>query len=335
LLLTMDDVEGTYTIPYIQSCRELDASFRFDAAPVTTANVSLRLAGKLVAEKDVRGPVFRVFFPNLPWGEYVLEVDGLDREGRSLCRVSYNRIGIGIMLVALGDSIAEGYYGRGFWQDDLHLRAGKFPVDAVSKDGRNFPQFAATAKDHLPSVNCFESWMTRLNDSLSGDWRAPVFIANEGWGGIASGGYLEMMRNDARWRQRMRTLKPQLWLIHLGVNDERAKVPPEMFAANMEAIVNLLMEAYAAQPNRILVAQPCYDYFEGATEILTAYCKEIDGLTSRHGLGRGPDFFAAYATERERWYGEDPVHPNPEGMKRMAQLWRDAIVKAFPEGPKS
>ena len=32
---------------------------------------------------------------------------------------------------------------------------------------------------------------------------------------------------------------------------------------------------------------------------------------------------------RERWYGEDPVHPNEEDMRRMARLWHAGIVRAL------
>jgi lysophospholipase L1-like esterase len=330
--LTIEDVQGTYTLPYLQSDRDLNVRFHFADSEVAGAHVVLRLHDKVVGEKDASPPEFRVDFPGLSCGEYAMEVTGVDKEGRSVCQASYGRIGIGVVMAALGDSITEGYYGRGFWKDDLRLRADQFPADAVSRDGRNFPQFAPTTHEHLPSVNCFESWMTQLNDRMSQAWDVPVFIANEGWGGITSEGYLRLMRNDAGWQKRMRALRPQLWMIHLGVNDERAKAPPETFAATMEGIVALLIEAHGAQPDHILLAKPCYDYFEGAPEILAAYCKEIDGLVARRGLRSGADFFAGYAADQKRWYGEDPVHPNVEGMQRMAQLWHEAIVRAFPKG---
>ena len=38
--------------------------------------------------------------------------------------------------------------------------------------------------------------------------------------------------------QSARELRPRVWLIHLGVNDERGKVPALQFARNMEAIVD-------------------------------------------------------------------------------------------------
>ena len=154
-----------------------------------------------------------------------------------------------------------------------------------------------------------------------------MFIANEGWGGYSTAQYLSLMQTDANWQERMRLLQPDLWLIHLGVNDERAHTPPEQVASNLGAIVQLLIDRYRAQSERILIARPSYDYAEGAEPILTAYAAEIDALIARLGLRPGPDFLAAYSTDRARWYGADPVHPNLEGVQLMAELWHEAIVE--------
>lgn len=330
--LTVADAEGAYTIPYIQSGGTLRLSLAFHDVNLAKMKVLLMRGESIVSRGSVTPPESRISFWDLPPGEYDLQACALDKAGRTCAETVYGRVGIGTVIAAIGDSITEGYYGRGFLQDTLVLKASLFPADAVSKDGRNFPQFAPTTRQHMPSVNCFESWMTRLNDSLADAWRHPVFIANEGWGGITSGGYLEMARTNTNWQERMRLLKPQLWLIHLGVNDERGKIPAETFARNIENLVNLLIQGHGAAPERILLAKPCYDYFEGAREYLEPYNKEIERLIRHRGLGRGPDFFTAYAADQKRWYGEDPVHPNTAGMDHMADLWHQAIVAAFPAG---
>ncbi len=124
----------------------------------------------------------------------------MDGDSKERCRATYSRFGVGTVIAALGDSITEGYLGRGYLMPDLKLSADRFPAESVSRDGRNFPQYGPTTERYLPSVNCFESWMTSLNNRLTDTWRQPVFIANEGWGGITTAGYLAMMRSDAGWR---------------------------------------------------------------------------------------------------------------------------------------
>jgi lysophospholipase L1-like esterase len=332
--LSVDDIKGSYTLPYIQSAADLTLEFSFDVDNVASAQVALIKDGAVLSEQETKLPAFRAEFPGLRPGEYAVRVRGFDADGGAVCQSTWERVAIGTVVVALGDSITEGYFSRGYMQEDLALRADGFPTEAVSRDGRNFPQFAPTTHHHLPTVNCFESWMTPLNESLAETWKHPVFIANEGWGGISSAGYLDMIRKDAGWRSRMRQLRPSVWLIHLGVNDERAHVPTAEFAANMGNIVDLLIKEFGAKPEGIFIAKPSYDYFEGAPEILAEYCEAIDRLVSERGLRTGPDLFALYSTARERWYGADPVHPNVAGMRRMAEAWHDALVAALPSGPK-
>jgi len=130
-------------------------------------------------------------FADLPSGEYALEVRTLDGRGNTISRSVIDRIGIGLVVCAIGDSITEGYWSRAFQRDIEHLSYRDFPPETVSKDGRNFPQYGPTMHIHHPEkMNCFESWMTALNDSLAQSLQQPVFIANEGIGGITAEGYL-------------------------------------------------------------------------------------------------------------------------------------------------
>ena len=289
--------------------------------------------GKVIAQRRITREQPIATFEDLSPGEYSLECRRYDSGGQLQSQNTYTNIGIGTVIAALGDSITEGYFSHGFMRDDLHLTADHFPAESVSKDGRNFPQFAPTTKRHLPTVNCFESWMTRLNDHLAQAWRQPVFIANEGWGGITTASYLTMMQGDASWQKRMRRLRPRIWLIHLGVNDERAGVPAEDVRSNLAAIIAVLQKDYNAQPSDIFLCRPAYDYAAGAEPVLRSYAVEIDRLIEEHGLSRGPDFFSAFAGDRQRWYGADPVHPNLQGTIRMADMWNEAIRRQLPSAP--
>lgn len=332
LTLTVPDTKGRYTIPYIQSLPTVSLQLGFGATGPRRCQVRLWLQETVQGTVTATPACPRVQFHELSPGEYMVELTALDDDGTAVGVARYERVGLGTVLCAIGDSITEGYHGVAFWRDDLDLRGEAFPAPAVSRDGRNFPQHAPTTAQHRPEVNCFQSWMTDLNDLLTERWEQPVFIANEGWGGITSGGYLQLMQTDRGWQDRMGRLRPTVWLIHLGVNDERTGVSPAEFAAHIEAIADLLIDEYGAQPGRLMVARPCYDYAVGCAEAERAYIGELDRLIARRQLRHGPDFYAAYAVDQAQWYGDDPVHPNVEGMAYMARLWAEALTAAFPEG---
>jgi lysophospholipase L1-like esterase len=322
-LLRIEDIQGSYTIPHIQSSRDLDFEVRFHHPNAVAARVEL-LQNGLIREASLQATTVR--YPALTPGEYDIRVSFHDKDGTLISEELHTGFAIGTVIGAIGDSITEGYHGKGYWRDDLDLSADDFPSESVSKDGRNFPQFSPTTHVHRPEINCYASWMPRLNDLLSAQWQHPVFIANEGWGEIDTARYLEMMKSDGGWQNRMRKLQPSLWLIHLGVNDERAQKAPAEVATNLHAIVDLLISDHAADPSRIFLATPCYDYAPDAETYLAAYRKEIIRIIDARGLRRGPDFFTAYSKEKELHYGEDPVHPNEAGMELMADLWAEALL---------
>jgi acyl-CoA thioesterase I len=329
-MITVKDIKGAYTIPYIQSDRELLINVDFSDPLTTSAN--LTLTGKdFQKNKKVAKTNPHTVFTKLPTGEYTLLVEWLKADGTKLSETVLRRIGVGTVLAAIGDSLTEGYHGHGFKKDIKNLKAANFPAKAVSKDGRNFPQYSPTTYHHKPTVNCFQSWLTELNDELSGKWEMPVFIANEGWGGFTSASYLNTMRhNGGGWVDRMRLLKPDVWLIHLGVNDERHKVSAASFAKNIRAIVNILLKDYKATPSNIYIAYPSYDYAAGAEPVLQSYIAEIDKIIAGLKLRKGPDFFKAFSKNRAKWYGNDPVHPGIEGMNLMAKLWTEKLAPNVP-----
>ena len=328
--LTVDDVRGSYVIPCIQSCDTLTIDIRRADPVLVRIDIALLNAGTPVGEVMVATPAApSVTFGPLAAGEYALNIVGRNASGVVVYEATHDRIGIGTIIAALGDSITEGYLGREFWRDHLELTSEAFPADVVSQDGRNYPQYSPTTSVHRPSVNCLASWMPRLNDLLAERWSSPVFIANEGVGGITTAGYRTMMKDDPGWQARMRRLKPLVWLIHLGVNDERAKMPASAVAAHLNAMIDTLIEDYGAAPARVVIARPSYDYEPGAADYLSAYARAIDRIIDERGLRPGPDFFSVYARDKLRYYGEDPVHPNEEGMELMAKLWAEAL----PAGP--
>ena len=223
-LLRIEDIQGSYTIPHIQSSRDLDFEVTFSHPSAVAARVELLQNGSscvAIHEASPQAPMVR--FQALAPDDYDIRVSFHDQDGCIISQELHSGFAIGTVIGAIGDSITAGYHGKGYWRDNLDLTAADFPSESVSKDGRNFPQFSPTTHRHRPEINCYASWMPRLNDLLSAQWQHPVFIANEGWGGIDTARYLEMMKSDEGWQSRMQKLQPSLWLIHLGVKDERAQ----------------------------------------------------------------------------------------------------------------
>lgn len=333
-VISIKDIKGTYTIPYIQSGRDVRVNVTFSEPRAVSAELLLSGNGCKITKTVKKEAPFAVFAELAP-GEFVLKISWMDKNGSVISETVYRRIGVGAVLAAIGDSLTEGYHGHGFKRKNLNLKNSDFPSGAVSKDGRNFPQFSPTTAVHKPAVNCFQSWMTELNDKLAEAWKMPVFIANEGWGGYTSAHYLAMMRNNkGGWSDRMDLLHPCTWLIHLGVNDERRKVPAADFAENMRAIIKILLDKYNARPSQIYIAYPSYDYAPGAEPVLRSYIAEIDKIISEFNLRKGPDFFTAFAKDRKKWYGTDPVHPGIEGISLMAELWTEKLAPNPPKPEK-
>jgi len=175
-LLQIEDIQGSYTIPHIQSSRDLDFEVTFSHPSAVAARVEL-LQNGLIREASRQATTVR--YPALTPGEYDIRVSFHDKDGTLISEELHTGFAIGTVIGAIGDSITEGYHGKGYWRDNLNLTAADFPSESVSKDGRNFPQFSPTTHVHRPKINCYVSWMPRLNDLLSAQWQHPVFIANE------------------------------------------------------------------------------------------------------------------------------------------------------------
>lgn len=326
LFITVQDVEGSYTIPYIQSSRSLEIHTQELPSTTCSIDLSLRIANKVIGRAELNSEFTSSCFDNLDVGDYTLTIE----EKNEIYKVG--QIGVGLVICAIGDSLTEGYYGRAFWRDSLSLSAKAFHGDSVSKDGRNFPQFAPTAHQSWPQYNCFQSWMTTLNNLLAKHLKQPVFIANEGLGGHTTGDYLNMICINENWHKRISSLSPNIWLIHLGVNDERQKVPEKILHQNLKEIINILKQKYHAKNNQIYIAKPSYDYCQGAEKYLKRYCRVIENLIRDLDLNRGPDFYSAFSEDQQKWYNDDPVHPNEQGVNHMANLWFDSIANSFEKG---
>jgi len=117
LFLTVEDVAGNYCIPYIQSSSTLKVRAENAGEDRLRIELTLRHEGETVASGALRPDLPETCFSDLPMREYALDVVQFDSHGSPSRRDTIGRIGIGHVLAAIGDSITEGYHGRGFWRD--------------------------------------------------------------------------------------------------------------------------------------------------------------------------------------------------------------------------
>ncbi|MBI2297851.1 MAG: hypothetical protein HYU66_02665 [Armatimonadetes bacterium] len=134
LFRTVQGAAGSYCFPYLQTGRDLPVSAGFARGD---PDIRLRLgdrAALLTAEQP------RHVFTGLPPGEH--QLTATDGHGT----VTIDRIGVGEVLAALGDSITEGYFGLGCHRARLAgLTAAQFPPEACSRDGPPFTSRRSTA----------------------------------------------------------------------------------------------------------------------------------------------------------------------------------------------
>ncbi len=280
-------------------------------------------------------------FVGLNKDEYSLEADVVDRAGNVVANKGLydrtNRIGIGDIITAIGDSLTEGFYGVGVDASSITNWFETSPT-LVSSDQRNFPQFGPRGDIKNFPFHYKKSWMPELNDLLSQRLGYPVFIINEGSGGITAQSYLNLMATPA-WEQRQLNLKPNRWLIHLGVNDALGKTPLETYLSNMRLLVDRLKEKYGATSERIFIAKPSYVHMPNTPEtdkLMQKYHVGLDLMTARNCLSLGPDFYKFFKKNYQAYYqqpasvfppsgGLDFVHPNVSGISKMAELWANEV----------
>jgi hypothetical protein len=120
---------------------------------------------------------------------------------------------------------------------------------------------------------------------------------------------------------------PDLALIHLGTNDILQNQSPESTAAELGQIIDLLR---AANPRiKILLAQIIPAKWNGtfSNEIpqLNALLPDLAAIKTRKD---SPvvlvDQYTGFDVVADTW---DGVHPNPTGEQKLAQHWREGILK--------
>ena len=321
------DEGGDFYIPYIQTSTTLNVTATADAASVPAGGgVKFVLNQGLPGEQtlyDTVGPSsFSTSFSGLAKGTYTLDTyivnsSHVVQVGSGL-HDNETGIGIGDIITDIGDSITAGYPGTisntppiTNW---LQAAAGE-----VSTDNRNFGQ-------HDPFDGSYRlGYLPELNNILTNYYGYPVFVMNEGWGGLTSGTYDSLTQTD-EWKTRQADLQPNKWLIQLGVNDADFGVSESSYNASMQNIVTNLKNNYSATSANIFVAKPLYiqnDPTSNSAE--QTLSNDLDSLISTNHLSAGPNFYDYYAPYSSSLYA-DSIHPNPAGYSEMAKLFGLSIT---------
>ncbi len=319
------DEGGTFYIPYIQTSTTLAVTA---SVGTTVGGVEFVLNEGLAGETtiiDTTSP-YTASFTGLAKDEYTLDAyllqgDGVTRYSDPASHAERTNIAIGDIINVIGDSIVEGNGGTvdggvvASWLDA--------DVGTVSADNRNFPQYG------IGTTTYNESFLSDLNDRLSAYYGYPVFLMNEGRGGIRASNY-ESSVMTAGWQTRQSTLGANKWIVMLGVNDNRQGDSPATFETNLTNLLTTFMTTYGATASSMWLSYPMYDFGHGGGGVAydvgeAAYPAVIDSIRSSMGLQGGADLFNTmenyYATEYN-----DNVHPNATGYERLARLTAMAMM---------
>lgn len=314
----MSESNIPFTIPYIQTSNDMHASVGISKlSRIQKVKLVLSENGHTVADATLTYP-YKTTFYNLDKGEYTLDAYALNTQsniyGGNQFHDQVTNIGIGDIIVAIGDSTTEGTF----------LYKSQFPTwltaptNYLSFDNRTYPQPGGKAT--FPT----QTWMPELSNELEKIYGYPVFIKNAGYSSFATTDYLSVMKTKA-WANRQHAIAPNKWIILLGVNDGIKNVPEKTYESNLQGMITILEKDYHAEPKNIMLAKPTYAIgHDHVHDLLPA----IDALWLSDGVAHGPDFWTFFSTRFYPTfaYYKDQYHQTPSGMREMVQLWTISYV---------
>ena len=112
---------------------------------------------------------------------------------------------------------------------------------------------------------------------------------NKSQGACTTGDYLTLMHTTEQIN-RQKKLKPNKWLIHLGVNDAISETSLEIVRDNLREIVNTLINKYSALPENTQLATPSYSNKKFYYVYNNKYLPVIENLITINNLSKDPDF---------------------------------------------
>ncbi|MCU0495455.1 MAG: GDSL-type esterase/lipase family protein [Chloroflexaceae bacterium] len=345
----------TFRIPYIQSSPRLTV----EAALNDGAGVEYVLSTGATARSF--SPPHRADFTlptpgNYRLDAYILNTDGSRRSSTpddSIPVLSY-----GLVLLALGDSITAGAEGDAVRQGDPN-----YPVDRASRsphssaDGRNFYQYDNRNLYGTANAAFLRSYQPRLNDLLTTCSQLPVFILNDGYGGLRTArqeplappgtgtNFNNAYTKRAAYNDHIAKLGVGHVLLQLGTNDANDAVvwssinpdpsitDPNRWAGDLKLLLDALQ---TANPGLSMwLARIPWQSDSAANAAQTArYNAVIPGIVEAENIAEnpvylGPAFYELFQTD-PTLLAADGFHPNQNGYERMADLWAETLCARAP-----
>jgi lysophospholipase L1-like esterase len=267
-------------------------------------------AGSGGAEIDDYTAPYEVNFIGLAQSEHVVDAFVIDSLGTPVAGIATHdqaiQVGIGDYLVAMGDSITEGF-------------GDNIPSDDTSQDGRN-------SNAGYPPI---------LNDLLTATINRPHNVVNEGIGGAKSSGGVSLISTLLQEHP-----DAQRFLILYGMNDANGITPvpsglglqpgdpgyPGSFKHNTQQIIDAINNAgKVAILAKVPVAVPLTGQRNQAIEQYNLVIDELVANPANNIPGPPPDFHTYFETHYPTEYF-DSIHPNGIGYQSMADLWIQVLV---------
>jgi lysophospholipase L1-like esterase len=111
-----------------------------------------------------------------------------------------------------------------------------------------------------------------------------------------------------------------IWAIGYGTNDAWQKVPPAIFEAHLQSMVERIKAA-----GRVPIIARIPFAAKGPTDAdVRALNGVIDLVTARNGLLPGPDLYAWFSSHPDE-LSRDGVHPSDAGTRSINRLWYEAL----------
>ena len=119
-----------------------------------------------------------------------------------------------------------------------------------------------------------------------------------------------------------------VWAIGYGTNDAWQKVPPAVFEAQLQTLVERIEEA-----GRVPLIAHIPFAARGPDDVdVRALNGVIDLVTARNGLLPGPDLYTWFSTHPDE-LSRDGVHPSDAGNRSINRLWYEALRPLYGTSP--